>query len=164
MTTTRELATLLGVHPTTIGEARRQRRLVLIGGLPRLYSRRACGHCGQRRNIRGANCLCTACRTAGWRWCSLGRHSVPIAALARKGTACLTCWRRYDAMWHRGGTPDPPPGFISLRELAAHLHYSQHALADRIRDGWAVEVWRRTPRSGYYVRQMDTYPVFGRQG
>jgi hypothetical protein len=159
-----DIAAALGVHPSTVREARRENRLRIVRGEPVIVARRPCANpaCQWRYAITKAHKLCAQCLADGWNWCCIGKHVTQDAYLPDK-VACVVCQRAYDRSYNlrRQGKSDPPVSYIRLSDLAARLHYSRDHLRGCIQNGWmAGHVWTRGPRSVIYIVDWEVYPPF----
>lgn len=107
--------------------------------------------------------LCEDCLEANWRWCSLGKHAVPLDLdYSWHHYACLACRRIDDRKRYRRGLPD---GYITVPMLAKRLGYHHTWLRMQITNyGWlAGDVVQFAPRGKWYVRELAEYPALIRR-
>lgn len=113
-----------------------------------------CAHCHRHGGrVRSAK-LCTDCRSAGWRWCSIGKHTTQARDYLPYRNACADC-RRVEACRQKRrarGQATPPDGYVRLIDAAPVFGYSRSRLRDLCQLG-VVAAWQHRPGAAWYVRR-----------
>lgn len=112
-------------------------------------ARKRCLRCHQR-GVANANKLCEACKAAGWRWCSVGKHCAPVEAMLSVKHGCRACNQAQLVARRYGTALQPPPGYVSVAEAARRMHYS-HTMVRLFATTGRLRSWRRSPTGQLWI-------------